>query len=146
MRKFGNRLLLGMSIPTLDNTLTKIYEPKAPAPTRRLALIERAIACGISCYVAMAPTFPESDEEDIRRTLSAFAKLPLWTIFHESVNARASNVDRIIKEAQRRHVALADHRHLSTTRTYAFHRSRRLQPPRPRDHHGSLRASWTWRN
>ena len=38
MEKFGNRLLFGMSIPTLNNALAKVYEPKARAPTWRLQL------------------------------------------------------------------------------------------------------------
>jgi len=101
MQKFGNRLLFGMSIPTLDNKLARIYEPKAPAPTLRLELLEKAMAMGIPCYVAMAPTFPECDEADIRKTLTAFSKLPFHTIFHEAINARAENVDRILEEAKR---------------------------------------------
>lgn len=104
MRKFGDRLLFGMSIPTLNNTLAKIYEPRAPAPTQRLEVIRRAADMGIHCYVAMAPTFPECDEADIRRSFSAFAQLPLYTVFHEAINARANNVTRIQDEARRRNL------------------------------------------
>ncbi len=102
LRQFGNRLLLGMSIPSLDNALVKLYEPKAPAPTRRLEVLAKAAEQGIPIYVAMAPTFPECDEADIRRTLTAFSALPFHTIFHEAINARAKNVDRIVEEAERR--------------------------------------------
>ena len=102
MQKFGNRLLLGMSIPSLDNALAKVYEPKAAAPTRRLEVLAKAAALGIPIYVAMAPTFPECDEDDIRRTLTAFSGLPFHTIFHEAINARAKNVDRIVEEAARK--------------------------------------------
>jgi DNA repair photolyase len=102
MEQFGDRLLLGMSIPSLDNKLVKIYEPKAPAPTRRVELLARAAKRGIPIYVAMAPTFPECDEADLRETLTAFTTLPVWTIFHETINARAKNVDRIVEEAHRR--------------------------------------------
>ncbi len=37
-KSFGPRLLFGMSLPTLRNDLAKVYEPKAPAPSQRLAL------------------------------------------------------------------------------------------------------------
>lgn len=101
LEKFGDRLLLGMSIPTLNNKQAKIYEPKAPAPTRRLALLSRAKARGIHVYVAMAPTYPECDDADLRKTLEAFAALRPWTIFHEPINMRARNIDRIEAEAER---------------------------------------------
>src|SRR5260370_29280389 len=34
---FGKRLVFGMSLPTLRNDLANVYEPKAPAPSQRLA-------------------------------------------------------------------------------------------------------------
>lgn len=41
-KTFGNRLLLGSSIPSLDNKLAKVYEPHAPAPMRRLEMLDEA--------------------------------------------------------------------------------------------------------
>jgi DNA repair photolyase len=122
MEKFGDRLLLGMSIPTLNNSLAKIYEPKAPAPTRRLEVLARAMNRGIPCYVAMAPTFPECDESDLKATLNAFSKQPLFTIFHETINARAKNVDRILDEAKRRYMPTQAEviRHKKTRIPYAI--------------------------
>src|SRR5438105_8715113 len=38
-KTFGSRLLFGMSVPTLRNDLAKVYEPKAPAPSQRLATL-----------------------------------------------------------------------------------------------------------
>src|SRR5580700_9761940 len=38
-KSFGPRLLFGMSLPTLRNDLAKVYEPKAPAPSQRLAAL-----------------------------------------------------------------------------------------------------------
>lgn len=102
MRKFGNRLILGMSVPTLDNRLARLYEPKAPAPTRRLEMLHSAKRVGIPVYVAMAPTYPECGESDIRRSMEAIADLNPLTIFAEPINARAKNVDRIENEAMRK--------------------------------------------
>jgi DNA repair photolyase len=134
MQKFGNRILFGMSVPTLNNALARIYEPKAPAPTRpeipgmkksppgRLELLKKAMDMGIPGYVAMAPTFPECDEADLRKTLTAFSKLPLHTIFHEAINARAENVDRILEEAKRQEKTTAAEviRHPATQIPYAI--------------------------
>ena len=99
-RSFGNRLLFGMSLPTLKNDLSKVYEPKAPAPSQRLRTLQEARAAGLQVYVAMAPTYPECDETDLRATLNAVADLKPVTIFHEPINVRAENVARMQAEAQ----------------------------------------------
>ena len=105
-RSLGNRLLFGMSLPTLDNALAKIYEPKAPAPSQRLATLRAAAAEGIPVFVALAPTPPEVDESDLRATLTAVKELNPLTIFHEPINIRADNVMRIKEHAARLGVLL----------------------------------------
>jgi DNA repair photolyase len=99
-RSFGTRLLFGMSLPTLRNDLAKIYEPKAPAPSQRLAALRAAREAGLHVYVAVAPTYPECDETDLRGTLRAVSELNPVTIFHEPINIRAENVERISTQAK----------------------------------------------
>lgn len=94
-KTFGRRLLFGMSLPTLRNDLARVYEPKAPAPSQRLAALRAAREAGLHVYVAMAPTYPECDEADLRATLQTVAELEPITIFHEPINIRAENVERI---------------------------------------------------
>lgn len=98
-KSFGPRLMFGMSLPTLRNDLAKVYEPKAPAPSQRLATLHAAREAGLNVYVAMAPTYPECDEADLRSTLRAVAELKPSTVFHEPINIRAENVDRIRNHA-----------------------------------------------
>ena len=98
-RSFGKRLVFGMSLPTLRNDLAKVYEPKAPAPSQRLAALRAAREAGLYIYVAMAPTYPECDEADLRATLKAVAELEPITVFHEPINIRAENVARIEAQA-----------------------------------------------
>lgn len=105
-RSFGRRLLFGMSLPTLRNDLAKVYEPKAPAPSQRLAALRAAKEAGLHVYVAMAPTYPECTEDDLRATLAAIAELEPLTIFHEPINIRAENVKRIETHARSVGVAL----------------------------------------
>lgn len=105
-KTFGNRLLFGMSLPTLRNDLAKIYEPKAPSPSQRLATLQAAKAAGLNVYVAVAPTYPECDEEDLRTTFRAIAELKPLTIFHEPINIRAENVERIASHAETLNVRL----------------------------------------
>ncbi len=98
-KSFGNRLLFGMSLPTLRNDLAKIYEPKAPSPSQRYATLCAAKNAGLNIYVAVAPTYPECDEADLSNTIKAIAKLDPYTIFHEPINIRADNVARIAHAA-----------------------------------------------
>ena len=99
-RSFGKRLVFGMSLPTLRNDLAKVYEPKAPAPSQRLATLHAAKEAGLHVYVAIAPTYPECDENDLRATLKAVKELKPITIFHEPINIRAENVARIETQAE----------------------------------------------
>ncbi len=103
---FGHRLLFGMSVPTLRNDLAKIYEPRAPAPSQRLATLKAAKDAGLHIYVAVAPTYPECNENDLRETLNAVAELDPVTIFHEPINIRAENVARIAEQAQKLRIRL----------------------------------------
>lgn len=103
---FGNRLVFGMSLPTLRNDLAKAYEPKAPAPSQRLATLRAAKEAGLHIYVALAPTYPECDEADLRATLAAVVDLDPITIFHEPINIRAENVARIEAQAANMGISL----------------------------------------
>ena len=94
-KKFGNRLIFGMSLPTLNPTLARLYEPDAPAPMRRLETMQLIRAAGVNVFVAMAPTPPECDEADLGRTLEKIRELDPVTVFHEPINLRAENVERI---------------------------------------------------
>jgi DNA repair photolyase len=94
-KTFGPRLTFGMSLPTLNNNLAKIYEPKAPAPSQRLATLRAAKAAGLHVFVAIAPTYPECDEADLRATLTAVAELDPLTVFMEPINVRAENLARM---------------------------------------------------
>jgi DNA repair photolyase len=96
---FDSRLLFGMSLPTLRNDLAKVYEPKAPSPSQRLATLQAAAEAGLNVFVAVAPTYPECDEVDLRETFAAIAELNPVTVFHEPINIRADNVDRIRQQA-----------------------------------------------
>ena len=105
-KKLGNRLLFGMSIPTLRNDLARLYEPQAPAPSLRLATLKAAAEAGIPVYVAMAPTPAEVDENDVRATLTEIKKLNPLTVFHEPINIRAENVSRIQEHAKKLNVKM----------------------------------------
>lgn len=91
----ASRLVFGMSLPTLRNDLARVYEPHAPAPSQRLATLRAAREAGIPVFVAVAPTYPECDDADLRATLRAIAEIDPITVFHEPINIRSENVERI---------------------------------------------------
>lgn len=91
--------MFGMSLPTLNNQLARVFEPKAPAPIQRLETLRAARAAGLKVFVAMAPTYPDCDEKDLKETLTAIRALDPITIFHEPINIRAENVERIERHA-----------------------------------------------
>ena len=95
MKKFGPRLTFGMSLPTLNDKLARVYEEHAPAPSRRLETLRAAKEAGLHVFVAIAPTYPECDKLDLRRTMRAVAELDPITIYHEPINERAGNIDRM---------------------------------------------------
>ncbi len=95
MKSFGPRLTFGMSLPTLNDKLARVYEQSAPAPSRRLETLQRAKDAGLHVFVAIAPTYPECDADDLRRTIQAVADLEPITIFHEPINERAGNIERM---------------------------------------------------
>lgn len=99
--KFGNRILFGMSLPTLNAGLLKVYEPPAPGAQVRLKTLEEAAKRGIPIYVALAPPHPECDAADLRATLEAIRPFKPLTIFHEPINIRAENVARIQAHAEK---------------------------------------------
>src|ERR1035441_2415166 len=105
-KSFGNRLVFGMSLPTLDNRLAKVYEPNAPAPSKRLETLQAAKEAGLHVFVAIAPTYPECDESDLRKTLLGIKPLEPVTIFHEPINMRADNVERIKQHPKELNVKL----------------------------------------
>ena len=96
-----HRLVFGMSLPTLDPRIARLYEPNAPSPQRRLETLQQARDAGLNVYVAMAPTFPESDIDDLSATIKAIAEIEPITVFHEPINIRADNVARIAARARK---------------------------------------------
>jgi DNA repair photolyase len=90
-----NRVLVGMSLPTVNDDLAAIYEPHAPPPSRRLATLQTLHAAGIPVYIAMAPVYPELGPSDVEAVLEAVRGLNPWTVFSEPINVRGGNVGRI---------------------------------------------------
>jgi len=55
LKAFGDRLSVGFSIPTDDDTVRQVVEPKAPAIPSRWAAVERLAQAGVPVVVAATP-------------------------------------------------------------------------------------------
>lgn len=105
-KQFGKRLVFGMSLPTLDPNLAKVYEPHSPTPQERLKVLQEAKAAGLHVFTVVAPISPDSDAADIERTLKAIGLLDPITVFSEPITIRAENVTRIEEGARRQGITV----------------------------------------
>ncbi|HVE88275.1 MAG TPA: radical SAM protein, partial [Burkholderiaceae bacterium] len=67
-----------ISITTLDHSLSRILEPRAASPARRLRTVGALAAAGIPVTVNMAPIIPFINEPEIERVLEAAADAGAW--------------------------------------------------------------------
>lgn len=62
---------VGVSVTTLDPTLARAMEPRAPAPATRLRMIEGLAKAGVPVRVMVAPLIPVLNEPELERIMQA---------------------------------------------------------------------------
>lgn len=67
-------LRVGISITTLDAGLSRSMEPRAAAPARRLEVIRRLAAAGVTVRVMVAPVVPGLTDHEMEPVLAAAAE------------------------------------------------------------------------
>jgi len=60
-----------ITITTLDHAISRILEPRAASPTRRLEIIRRLANAGIPVSVSVAPIIPFVTEQELEKVLTA---------------------------------------------------------------------------
>ena len=73
LARFG-AVTTAVSVTTLDGELTKILEPRASPPARRLAAIRELSAAGIPVMVMMAPVIPGLTDHEMPALFAAAAE------------------------------------------------------------------------
>jgi len=91
-----DRVLFGTSLPHLNDSLSRVLEPRATAPTRRLRMLERAAAVNIPVYVAIAPFLPFHTHEDLGDVLSKIFPLRPREVFCEVLNPKGENIAMMV--------------------------------------------------
>ncbi len=64
---------VAVSLTSLDNRLSRLMEPRAASPSRRIAMIRELSRAGIPVHAMMAPIVPGLNEPEIERLVSAAA-------------------------------------------------------------------------
>jgi DNA repair photolyase len=62
-----------LSITSLDPATARTLEPRAPAPSRRLAAVRRLTDAGVPTFVSLAPMIPSINDHEMEAILAAAA-------------------------------------------------------------------------
>jgi DNA repair photolyase len=89
-------VIVGMSLPFLDDELSRKIEPFAPLPTERYKAMLAGYKAGCRLYVAIAPTPPSMNLDGFRRHLEKIMCFNPEVIFWEPINARGTNGKRML--------------------------------------------------
>ncbi len=65
---------VAISVTTLDPTLHRKLEPRAPAPRKRLAALRTLSQAGVPCHVNVAPIIPAINDHEVEAIIAAAAK------------------------------------------------------------------------
>lgn len=87
---------VGMSLPHLDDKLSREVEPYAPLPSDRLKALYKGKEAGCRLYLAMAPTVPFHAFLDFFAYFRVIVSLNPEVIFWEPINARGTNGQRMV--------------------------------------------------
>lgn len=86
---------VGMSIPHLDDRLSRAIEPFAPLPSSRVRAMQVAAQVGVRRFVAIAPTPGLDSVADVQPLVRAIADIDPEVMFWEPINARGTNRQRM---------------------------------------------------
>lgn len=87
---------VGMSLPYLNDELSRQIEPHAPLPSLRYKALLEGRKAGCRLYVAVAPTPPHMTGDDFKVHLEKIMHINPEVIFWEPINARGSNGKRML--------------------------------------------------
>ena len=86
---------VGMSLPYLNDELSRQIEPYSPVPSVRYKALLEGYQAECRLYVAVAPTPPNMHKDDFKRHLEKIMCINPEVIFWEPINARGSNGKRM---------------------------------------------------
>ncbi|HEY9651044.1 MAG TPA: radical SAM protein, partial [Coleofasciculaceae cyanobacterium] len=91
-----DNVIVGMSLPYLNDEISRQIEPQSPPPSERYKALLKGHEAGCRLYVAMAPTPPTMTLDDFKRDLEKIMYVNPEVIFWEPINARGTNGKRML--------------------------------------------------
>lgn len=88
-----DQVLLGTSLPHLDDALSRVLEPHASSPSRRLITLEKARKLNIPIYIAIAPFLPFHTIVTLDHILERVSSLEPKQMFCEVLNPKGDNLE-----------------------------------------------------
>ena len=73
---------VAISVTSLDPRTSRILEPRAPAPRKRLEAVGQLNAEGVPCHVAIAPVVPQVTDHELEHIVEAAAKAQARGVFY----------------------------------------------------------------
>ncbi|MEW9853672.1 PA0069 family radical SAM protein [Novosphingobium sp. M1R2S20] len=64
---------VGVSVTSLDSALSRLLEPRAASPSKRLDALGVLVKAGVPCHVSVAPVIPSITDSDLERILAEAA-------------------------------------------------------------------------
>jgi len=92
------RCSVSMTITTLQTEITKLLEPSAPSPDKRLEAIKMLVEANIPCSIRIDPIIPRinDDLKQLETLIEEVARAGAKHIVASSYKAKADNFKRII--------------------------------------------------
>jgi DNA repair photolyase len=88
LKKFGDRLSVGVSITTDSDEISRAFEPMAPSISRRLQLIADLHKAGVRVFASIAPLLPHNPERLVEAISPFVQRVWLDQMHNTEINTR----------------------------------------------------------
>ncbi len=96
---------VGFSITTLDESLSRVFEPMAPPARSRITALERVTSSGVKTWAFLGPILPGVTETDLEQLLELIAATGTKILMADRLRARPVVWDNL-RKAMRNHPVL----------------------------------------
>ncbi len=99
---YPHRVMIGVSIATMEPGLYRLIEPRAPPPHKRLLVLGEAASRGIPTWASVAPILPPNPlrpdpYKDLLEIARALSNLRVAEVHGESLHPRGDNLRLLAK-------------------------------------------------
>ena len=99
---YRKQVRLQVSVATLNESLSRLIEPRVVIPSKRIEVLEKAKKKGLRTGIIIAPVFPPTNQRpdvkgDLDKIASALSKIKPDFIYGESLHVRGINIAYVEK-------------------------------------------------